>query len=115
MKMKIHRGTLLVGAVATLVGFPLFSGLAFAVHPNVEKALGHAREAVTHGMAGHADVLVQHAEAALKDANAATVKSPHKDEGIIHLKEAVTQGKAGHVDVATEHAEEALTHLAEVK
>ena len=30
MKMRIHRGALVVAAVAALVGFPLFSGLALA-------------------------------------------------------------------------------------
>jgi hypothetical protein len=58
---------------------------------------------------------VQHAEGALKHAEAAGVKNPHLDEGVKHLKEAVAHGKAGHVDVATTHAEGAVTHLSEVK
>jgi hypothetical protein len=33
MKMKIHRGALVVAAVAALVCFPLFSGLALAGAP----------------------------------------------------------------------------------
>src|SRR5437016_1405232 len=73
-----------------------------------------AKEAVAHGKQGHADVLVQHAEEALKHAGAAA-KNPHVDEGIKHLNEAVAHGKQGHADVATKHAEEAVTHLSEVK
>jgi hypothetical protein len=59
--------------------------------------------------------VAQHAEEALKHAQAAGVKNPHLDEGIKHLKEAITHGKAGHADQATEHAEGAVTHLSEVK
>ena len=63
MKMKIHRGALVVAAVAALVCFPLFSGLALAGAPSssekhVSEALLHANEAVAHGKQGHADALV---------------------------------------------------------
>ena len=69
MKMRIHRGVLVVAAVAALVGFPLFSGLALApADKHVAEALEHAKEAVAHGKQGHADVLVKHAEEALKHA-----------------------------------------------
>ena len=68
MKMRIHRGALVVAAVAALVGFPLFSGLALAADKHVGEALEHAKEAVAHGKQGHADVLVKHAEEALKHA-----------------------------------------------
>ena len=65
MKMRIHRGALVVAAVAALVGFPLFSGLALAADKHAGEALEHAKEAVTHGKAGHADVATQHAEGAV--------------------------------------------------
>ena len=68
MTMRILRGTLAVAAVAALVGFPLFSGLALAADKHASEALTHAKEAVAHGKQGHADALVQHAEEALKHA-----------------------------------------------
>jgi hypothetical protein len=62
---------------------------------------------------GHADVLVTHAEEALKHAKAAEVEkaNPHTKEGITHLDQAIEHGKMKHADVATTHAEEALKHL----
>ena len=81
MTMRILRGTLAVAAVAALVGFPLFSGLALAAaDKHASEALTHAKEAVAHGKQGHADALVQHAEEALKHAQQAG-KNPHVDEG----------------------------------
>ncbi len=116
MKMKIHRGVLVVAAVAALVGFPLLNGCAHInAHKHMGEAVEHAEYAVEHGKQGHADVLVHQAEESLEHAEAAGVKSPHLDEGIKHLKEAIEHGKAGHADVATQHAEEAVTHLSEVK
>ena len=55
MKMRIHRGALVVAAVAALVGFPLFNGLALAENKHVSEAVEHAKEAVAHGKQGHAD------------------------------------------------------------
>ena len=81
MKMRIHRGILAVAAVAALVGFPLFSGLALAADKHAGEALEHAKEAVAHGKQGHADALVQHAEEALKHAMAGDMKNPHLAEG----------------------------------
>ena len=46
MTIRIHRGALAVAAVAALVGFPLFSGLALAADKHVGEALAHAKEAV---------------------------------------------------------------------
>ena len=120
MQMKIHRGALVVAAVAALVGFPLFSGLALAVDKYVTEALVHAKEAVAHGKQGHADVLVKHAEEALSQVSQYALEThptanPHVDEAIKHLNEAVAHGKKGHADVATKHAEEAVTHLSEAK
>jgi hypothetical protein len=115
MTKRIYRGVLAVTAVAALVGFPLFSGLAIAADKHVAEALAHAKDAVSHGKEGHADALVQHAEEALKHAMAGDMKNPHVAEGITHLKEAISHGKAGHADVGTQHAEGAVTHLSEVK
>ena len=77
MKMRIHRGALVVAAVAALVGFPLFSGLALAADKHASEALEHAKEAVAHGKQGHADVLVKHAEEALKQCRGSRTKNPH--------------------------------------
>ena len=93
MTMKIRRGALAVAAVAALVGFPLFSGLALAADKHVGEALAHAKEAVAHGKQGHADALVQHAEEGLKHAMAGDMKNPHLAEGITHLKEAVAHAR----------------------
>ena len=39
MKMKAQRGVLVFAAVAALVGFPLFSGLALAENKHVDEAV----------------------------------------------------------------------------
>jgi hypothetical protein len=113
MATKMRRGALVIAAVGALVGMPMLNGMALAGH--VRDAENHARAAVSHGKEGHADVCAEHADAALKSARGAKVKSPHLDEGIKHLMEAVKHGKAGHADTCTEHADGAATHLVEVK
>lgn len=113
MMRRIFRSAMLVFGIGLLVGAPVLNGSALAGH--ISDAVKHARAAVSHGKEGHADVCTEHADAALKSARGAKVKSPHLDEGIKHLKEAVEHGKAGHADACTEHADGAATHLAEVK
>lgn len=117
MNMRIHRGTIVVAAVAALAAFPLFTGLALAGNKHVSETLEHAKEAVDHGKQGHADVLTTHDAEALKHARMAQkdLKNPHLDEGAKHLEEAIAHGKQGHADVATQHTEQAVTHLNEVK
>jgi Small metal-binding protein len=46
------------------------NGVSYAVEPRSVAALGETAMAVSHGEDGHADVLVQRAEKALKDAEA---------------------------------------------
>ncbi len=113
MMRRIIRSAMLVVGLGVLVGIPMLNGMALAGH--VRDAADHAKAAVLHGKEGHADVCAEHADAALKSARGARVKSPHLDEGIKHLTEAVKHGKAGHADACTEHAEGAATHLVEVK
>ncbi|MDF0651351.1 MAG: small metal-binding protein SmbP [Nitrospira sp.] len=113
MMKRIIRSARLVLGLGLLVGIPMLSSMALAGH--VRDAVDHTKAAVLHGKEGHADVCAEHADAALKSAKGARVKSPHLDEGIKHLAEAVKHGKAGHADACTEHAEGAATHLGEVK
>jgi len=62
-------------------------------------------------------MLVEHAQAALKGAEAAQKEKAHdkRAAAIAKLKEAVEAGKGGKVDVATKSAESALALLKEVK
>ena len=46
MTMSVHRGALVVAAVAALVGCPLFRGLALASDKQVGDALTNAKDAV---------------------------------------------------------------------
>jgi hypothetical protein len=113
MMRRIIRSAMLVLGLGVLVGIPMLSGMALAGH--ISDAVKQVKAAVSHGKEGHADVCAEHAEAALRYAQGAKVKSPHLDEGIKHLREAVEHGKAGHADACTEHADVAATHLGEVK
>ena len=69
MTMRIHRGTMVVAAVAALAAFPLFTGLALAGNKHASETMEHAEEAVDHGKQGHADVATQHAEQAVSHLN----------------------------------------------
>ncbi|MBA3493328.1 MAG: metal-binding protein SmbP [Gammaproteobacteria bacterium] len=81
--------------------------------PHTMEALKHAEQAVVHGKQGHADVLVEHAEEALKQAIMAQKEfSSYKlQNAATHLQEAITEGKKGDAKVATTHAEEAVKVL----
>jgi hypothetical protein len=115
-KRMVVAGTVLA-VVVGLVGAPMLQSVAVAGGGTAAEALAEAQQAVEHGKAGHSDVVVKHAEAALKLAKGAQehAKNPHLDGAVKELEQAVSHGKAGHADVATKHAEEAVKHLSEVK
>ncbi|PWB76993.1 MAG: metal-binding protein SmbP [Candidatus Methylomirabilota bacterium] len=108
-----------LAAAVLALGMTIFSGsgISWAMKSHMIEATEHTQAAVGYGKAGHADVLVQHATAALMHAEAAQKEKPeaHKAAAIKGLKEAIEHGKAGHADVATKAADGALTHLNAVK
>jgi Small metal-binding protein len=65
MKTKTMATAIIASTVALMV-----NGVSYAVEPRSVGALGDTAMAVSHGEDGHADVLVRHAERALKDAEA---------------------------------------------
>jgi len=82
---------------------------------NLNDAIEHAKEAVSHGKDGDAKALLEHAEDALQLALKGGTDNPYVEKGISHLKEAIEHGKAGHADIATKHAETAVTQLSQGK
>jgi hypothetical protein len=117
MNKRIGLAGMVLAAVVGFVGAPIMQTVALAGGGTAAEAMAEAKQAVEHGSAGHGDVLVKHAEAALKLAKGAQehTKNPHLDGAVKELEQAVSHGKAGHADVATKHAEEAIKHLSEVK
>ena len=105
-------GLLCMGLVAGCASYSTGGG-----NPHVAEAITLPQEAVNHGEMGHADAVVTHAEVSLQHAQAAAkeMNNPHLDAGIAELGDAITQGKAGHADVASDHAKSAITHLQEIK
>jgi len=80
------------------------------VENHVLAAMPHADAAIEHGAQGHAEVLVEHAQAALTHAEAGR-DNPHLAEAATHLQAAIEHGRMGHADVATRHAREAYNHI----
>ena len=114
------RRRFLRGIMVTTVGFglALMTNVASAqVSPHVAEALNHAKQAVEHGKMGHAPVLTQHAEEAMKHLEMARKDgaNPHLDAAAKGLNDAITHGKMGHADVATKGAEEGVKHLEMIK
>jgi Small metal-binding protein len=103
---------LLLGALAFVV-----NGVSWAAKSHAAEAAEETEEAISHGKQGHGDVLVKHAEKALKHAEMSQKEKAnmHMDEGIKHLKGAVDAGKKGDSAGGVKHAEEALMHIKEVK
>lgn len=99
-----------------VVGCASYASDKGARNPHVTEAITHAQEAVEHGGMGHADAIVTHAEVSLQHAQAAgnEMSNPHLTAGIAELGEAIAHGKAGHADVATTHAKSAVAHLNEI-
>ena len=130
----LKNGWLLVACVIlALAGCTGYGSSGGTKNPHVAEAISHAEEAVDHGGMGHADAVVTHAECmtadfyllmtvvthaevALQHAQAAQkdMSNPHLDAGVAELGEAITHGKAGHADVATSHAKSAVMHLKEI-
>jgi len=99
-----------------------FAGLLLCLSTNVfaeqhaDAALKHATEASTHGKAGHANVLVDHAKLALDEAASASLVSKsiaknHIDEAGELLQKAVNEGNLNHAPAATKLVDEAIAHL----
>lgn len=80
---------------------------------HVKEALSQVKAAKEQGKMGHADVLVEHAKAALTQVEAAQKASanPNIIEATTALNEAIEQGKAGHTDASTVALEKAEIHL----
>jgi len=112
MFSRYYRVALMVVVLGVFVSMPMVHAYPTATG-NVSEAIDHAKQAVTHGKAGHVDELVKHAETALDFAKMGG-KSLEVSEGIHHLKEAITHGKAGYIDVGIEHIQTALKYLSEV-
>jgi hypothetical protein len=97
-------------------GILLFLSMAVFAEEHAKAALEHANQAVIHGKAGHAPILVQHAKAALEHTLAAAIIAKglpkgHLDEAAKELQESIDHGNLGHADVATKHAEAAVEHI----
>ena len=83
------------------------------------ESISHTKEAIEHGRADHADLLIMDADEGLKHAEAAEKEKANSNvksnslikEGIKHLKASIDEGKKQDVKAATGHAEEALTQL----
>ena len=98
----------------------ILSANAFADEGHCAEMKKQAQEAVDHGKAGHAGVLVEHAKSMLDHAK--SCQKEGKASGMDHLKEAIAQeekavdhGEAGHLDIALKHAQDALMHAKQVK
>jgi hypothetical protein len=106
MKLKVLAFT-----AALISG--VFAVGATAAENHELQAFIHAKAAVEHGEMGHANLVAEHARAALTHAEAAEQeqKNAHMEEGIVHLKAAIEHGDLGHAEVATEHAKAAFEHI----
>ncbi len=117
MNRKMILKALILSIMVVMVSAPYGASQAWAGGGHVADSLEHAQKAEEHGKQGHADVLVENAEEALKHAKMAQKETPnmHLDKGISELEKAISHGKQGHADVATGYAESAIKHLKEVK
>ncbi len=116
---------LLVGVVGLKVGGALAADVKIAKEHAAEM-VKHAKEMVSHGTAGHLDVLSEHAEGMINYAKT-TIKnlpdgSPHTLQATEHINTAIAEaeeaqahGDAGHGDIAVKHAEAALKHAKEAQ
>ncbi len=104
------KGSLWAAALSLM----LVVGCAGNLH--VAQAIAHAQEAEDHGGMGHTDEVVTHAEVSLQHAQAAKkeMSNPHLDAGIADLGEAIANGKAGDASGAYEHAKSAVMHLKQI-
>ncbi len=76
----------------------------------------HVNTAVVHGEAGHTQILIKHAKAALEDTLAASlvakgVAKNHLDLAAKELQQSIDLANLGHIGAATIHAESAEKHI----
>jgi hypothetical protein len=119
MNTRLARGRAIWGVV---IGLGL--GLASASTPawadakeHVGEAVEHTAAAVKEGKLGNAEMLIEHADGALRYAKEArkTMQNDRLDTAIDELEAAVFQGRGGNVGIGTQHAENALEQLSAVK
>ena len=95
----------------------LFSAGVLA-EEHADAALDHTKMAIVHGKAGHAPVLIEHANTALIHAQQAEQAASgeaktHMQAAVKSLKSSIEHAKMGpgHVEMATQAAEEAAEHI----
>lgn len=112
----MNRKIFAVALGLVLAGAGLSPALARA-DQRLTEAVKHTQMAISRGEAGDSMGVVNHAEAALAQAQASekTTDNPHTKQGIEHLNMAIDEGKKNHADAAAKHAEEALAHLKEAE
>ena len=118
MHLSQWKGNLWATALSLMlvVGCAGYSNTGKGGNPHVAQAIVHAQEAEEHGGMGHTDEVVTHAEVSLQHAQAAKkeMSNPHLDAGIADLGEAIANGKAGDASGAYEHAKSAVMHLKQI-
>jgi len=118
MHLSQWKGRLWAAALSLMlvVGCAGYSNTGKGDNPHVAQAIAHAQEAEEHGGMGHTDEVVTHAEVSLQHAQAAKkeMSNPHLDAGIADLGEAIANGKAGDASGAYEHAKSAVMHLKQI-
>ena len=85
MTSKFYRGALILFALGAFVSVPMVNAQPSPAG-NVQDAIVHAKVAVDHGIQGHAEVLVTHAQKSLNFAERGG-KNSHLKEAITHLTE----------------------------
>ncbi len=121
MRLSQWKGSLWAAALSLMLvvgcaSYSSESGGGKGGNPHVAQAIAHAQEAEDHGGMGHTDEVVTHAEVSLQHAQAAKkeMSNPHLDAGIAELDEAITHGKAGDAGLAYKHAKSAVMHLKQI-
>ena len=118
MRLSQWKGSLWAAALSLMlvVGCASYSNTGKGGNPHVAQAIAHAPEAEDHGGMGHTDEVVTHAEVSLQHAQAAKkeMSNSHLDAGIAELGEAIAAGKAGDAGEAYKHANSAVMHLKKI-
>ena len=99
--------TLTVGLMAGTVFLLLSVQPAWAQGEHLVQATDHAQQAAGHGEMGHAEILVQHAAAALTHAEVAGDDNPYTVAAVASLRDALNMGR---MPLFHTHAEQALAH-----
>jgi hypothetical protein len=116
---KLASVFVFVGLLLCLSTNVFAAGQSAATYTHVKTALTHADEAVVHGKAGHAPVLVEHAKSALNHTLEASlvakgVAKTHVDAAAEWFQKAIDEGELGHAAPATKDVEEGIGHLKSV-